>query len=293
MNSESAMHSSDNGGCSLFDPDRLHDRVRKLCRIAAPSGAEGPMLALIEAYAADNASSGCRLMRLEKGDICNLLLRIPGAGSATSGGEPLLISAHLDTVPLPQGVTSVELHEKDGILRSNRSTILGGDDRAGAALALEMADLALANPERHGGLEVLFTVREEVGCAGSAILRKDDFIAAYGFNLDGESEPGSAIVRAPRKARFICRITGRTAHAALAPEEGVHALVIAGSILTSLPMGKVNADTTVNIGAVSGGGSTNVVPDSALLTGEMRSFSEASFSKIQQEIDETWIFVRS
>ncbi len=287
MNSESAMHSSDNGGCSLFDPDRLHDRVRKLCRIAAPSGAEGPMLALIEAYAADNASSGCRLMRLEKGDICNLLLRIPGAGSATSGGEPLLISAHLDTVPLPQGVTSVELHEKDGILRSNRSTILGGDDRAGAALALEMADLALANPERHGGLEVLFTVREEVGCAGSAILRKDDFIAAYGFNLDGESEPGSAIVRAPRKARFICRITGRTAHAALAPEEGVHALVIAGSILTSLPMGKVNADTTVNIGAVSGGGSTNVVPDSALLTGEMRSFSEASFSKIQQEIDET------
>ncbi|MBL7005807.1 MAG: M20/M25/M40 family metallo-hydrolase [Spirochaetia bacterium] len=295
MNSETAFHHYDKGSSAsspadgsrqkspqLADLERLHDRVRELCRIVAPSGAEGSMLALLEAYSADNAGFGCRLIRLEKGDICNLLLRISG----TSDSEPFLISAHLDTVPLPQGVASVELHENDGILRSNGSTILGGDDRAGVALAMEMADLALAHPERHGGLEVLFTVREEVGCAGSAILRKADFLAAYGFNLDGESEPGSAIIRAPRKALFTCRITGRTAHAALAPEEGVHALVIAGSILTSLPMGKVDADTTVNIGAVSGGGSTNIVPDSALLMGEMRSFSESSFRKVQQEIDD-------
>jgi tripeptide aminopeptidase len=290
MNSETAMHSSSSGGNTLFNSERLHNRVRQFCRIAAPSGAEEPMLAVIEAYSAENAGSGCSLIRLEKGDICNLLLRIPGAagskGSSASGSEPLLLSAHLDTVPLPQEVASVVLYEKDGVLRSDGSTILGGDDRAGVTLALEMADLAIAYPERHGGLEVLFTVREEIGCAGSAILRKADFLAAYGFNLDGESEPGSAIVRAPRKARFTCQVTGKTAHAALAPEEGIHALVIAGSILTSLPMGTVDTDTTVNIGAVSGGGSTNVVPDSAQLTGEMRSFTEHSFHSWRQKIDE-------
>lgn len=262
------------------DQNRLKRRLMELCSIAAPSGREKPVQDYIEEFA--QARDGIAFRKIGTGAVENLLLTV--AGKKT--GETLLLSAHLDTVPLPPGTEQIELVEEQGILRSDGDTILGGDDRAGVVLALEMAELALDFPELHSGLELLFTVQEEVGCAGSAALRREDLSSSTGYNLDGESEPGSIIVAAPRKARFSCTVKGLTAHAALAPESGVHALVIAGKILTSLPMGTVDSETTVNVGSIAGGGTTNIVPDAALLIGELRSSDESRFLEIRNEIEE-------
>ena len=215
------------------------------------------------------------------GDAPNILIRIKGSKQ----GDPMVISAHMDTVPLPKN-DHRSLVLEDGRLYSNDESILGADDRAGVAAALEMLDIAIEHPELHSGLEVLFTVQEELGCLGSRTLKKDQIISKIGFNLDGETPPGTAIIQAPAKARYTCTVHGKSAHAALAPDQGIHAIVVAADIIKELPQGQVDGDSTANIGLISGGTQTNIIPESAAFTGEVRSFSNTRFHGLCHDIEE-------
>ena len=109
--------------------------------------------------------------------------------------------------------------------------------------------------------------------------------ASFGYNLDGETPPGTLIVSAPQKLRYTCTVHGRSAHAALAPEEGINAIKIAADIVSRLPQGQVDGETTANVGSIRGGGQTNIVPDRVEIVGEIRSLSPERCGELQGEID--------
>jgi tripeptide aminopeptidase len=270
-----------------IDKKRLIDQLIDLCRIVGPSGRESRIAEYIIDFARNHISQGLILDPFsvetipDGGDTANIIIRVPG----TAEGEIIFLSAHLDTVPVNfDGEPEIVLSE--GILTTQGDYILGADDRAGVAAALEMISLGLLYPHRHAGFEVLFTVQEELGCRGTREMDKSLIKAEYGYNLDGETAPGSIIIRAPRKAKYTCEIYGISSHAALAPDKGLNAISIAGRIITNLPQGQINPDTTANIGSVLGGGQTNIVPDYVKLTGEIRSFTEQGFIKISNDIEQ-------
>jgi tripeptide aminopeptidase len=148
-----------------------------------------------------------------------------------------------------------------------------------------MISYAAAHPHQHGGLEVLFTVQEEIGCRGSRDLELSLIRSRYGYNLDGETPPGTLITRAPAKSTYRCTVHGRSAHAALAPSEGINAILAASRILTKLPQGQLDEDSTANVGMICGGAQTNIIPDTVTFSGELRSFSEARFSHYKKSIE--------
>jgi tripeptide aminopeptidase len=212
----------------------------------------------------------------EGGRVSNILLSVQGRG------EPVLLCAHMDTVPVE--APFIRVVEEDGILRSDGKTILGGDDRSGIALALEMIDLFLAPGGR--SLEVLFTVQEELGCLGSRNPGFPELRSTQAYCLDGENPPGTIIARAPGKEEYHCEVWGRSAHAALEPEEGRNAIRHGAALLLNFPQGRVDRDTTTNLGIIRGGRQTNVVPDYCKITGEIRSFSEDSLARTKGGIND-------
>jgi len=267
-----------------INKDRLLKRLVELCSIAGPSCNELKVADYILKFAKERICNGLILHQFSPesipsgGDTANILIRIPG----TAPGEIILLTAHLDTVPPGQDYSIVL---EDGILRTEGNSILGGDDRAGVAAALEIIDIGLMFPDKHAGLEILFFVQEELGALGSRILDKGVIEAEFGFNLDGETPPGTIIVRAPRKAKYLCEVHGLSSHAALDPEKGISAIKIAGSIIKDLPQGQVDSDTTANIGSISGGGQTNIVPDYVRIIGEVRSFTAIGFEKVCEDVE--------
>ncbi len=269
---------------AVINKDRLVNRLVELCSILGPSCKEQEVADYILKFGNDRANDGLMLYQFppesipSEGNTSNILIRIPGTGK----GEIILLTAHMDTVPPGQDYSIVL---ENGILRTEGDSILGGDDRAGVAAALEIIDIGLMYPERHAGIEVLFFVQEEIGALGSRHLDKTVIKADYGYNLDGETPPGSIIVRAPRKAKYMCEIYGLSSHAALAPEKGISAIKIAGTIINDLPQGQVDSDTTANIGSISGGGQTNIIPDYVRIIGEVRSFTSKGFRKICEDIE--------
>ncbi|MCF6335984.1 MAG: M20/M25/M40 family metallo-hydrolase [Spirochaetales bacterium] len=271
----------------IINKERVLQRLIELCRICGASGNEKDVALYIQKFTEERVSSGLEIILFpadsipDGGDTPNILFRIPGKKT----GDIVLLSAHLDTVPV-KNLEDRSIVISNGILKSNDNSILGGDDRAGVAAALEIADIALRYPENHAGLEILFTVQEELGCRGSGNLDRSMFRAQYGYNLDGETPPGSIIFRAPRKAKYSCEVYGKSSHAALAPEEGVSAIKIAGRIIDKLPQGQISPDSTANIGSVSGGSQTNIVPDFVIINGEVRSFLSEDFGNISSEIED-------
>ncbi len=270
-----------------IDKKRLINRLTELCRIAGPSRMEKKVADYILDIVRKSKTDRLKLYIYPQetvppgGNTPDILLTIPGTGL----GDPVLLSAHLDTVPLPSD-EDVTVILKDGVLKTDGKSVLGGDDRAGVAAALEMMELGLAYPELHAGIEILFTVQEELGCLGSRNLDRSMISAKFGYNLDGETPPGSIITRAPRKARFTCEVHGLSSHAALAPEKGISAIKIAGRIIETLPQGRIDDDTTANTGMISGGRQTNIVPDYVRITGEVRSFSREGFNRVCADVEQ-------
>ena len=251
--------------------ERLLNTLMELCRITSPSGREEGV--------SDYIRTKLRTLGLEAetDETGNLYV-----SSASNPKQPLFLSSHMDTVPVPQG-KEVRVIRKDGRICSDGSTILGGDDKQGVAAALEMLSLCRENPGLHRPLEVIFTVKEEVGSLGSGAVDPSRLKSRDGFNLDGETAPGSVIHRAPYKEKFICRVEGISSHAALAPLEGINAIVIASRIISRLPLGEPGPESTSNVGVIHSGIQTNVVPGRAVFEGELRSFKAAEFEEIRKD----------
>jgi tripeptide aminopeptidase len=192
-------------------------------------------------------------------------------------GDPnlpaLLFSAHMDRVSPGYGIKPIV---EDGRIRSDGTTILAADDVAGICAILEGIRIIQEQNIPHGRIEVVFTVAEEGGLFGAKNLDTTPFKAQAGFFLDSTGPVGTIIVQAPAQKSLKVKIHGRSAHAGVAPEEGINAIVVAAKAISSMKLGRIDPETTANIGVIRGGAATNIVPDLVELEGEARSRNEAS-----------------
>ncbi len=244
------------------NPDRLLETFLSLLRIDSPSGEESAVIQELQR----------RLQTLGLETVVdgagNLIGRLAGAG------EPLLLCAHVDHVEPCRGIHPVV---QDGVVRSDGTTILGADDTSGAAIILELLEIARANAERGRqppALDVVFTVGEESGLVGSKGLDLSLLRARHGVVLDMGGPRGYITVRGPSHDHLEVVIHGKKSHAACAPEAGVNAIRVAAEAIAAMPLGRIDETTTANIGVIRGGTATNVVPDRVELLGEARSLEE-------------------
>lgn len=197
-------------------------------------------------------------------DTGNVIGRLPGSG----GGPVLLLCAHMDTVEPGRGVKPLV---EEGVIRSSGDTILGADDKAGIVAILEVLRLVREHPIEHGGLEVVFTIWEEGGLFGAKYLDYNLITARIGFVLDSDGSPGTVVTRAPSQDKIGATIRGKAAHAGINPEDGINAIQVASHAIAQMKVGRIDHETTSNIGIISGGKAVNIVPDSVTVQGEARS----------------------
>lgn len=280
---------------------RLGELFAELCRIESPSGSER---ACAERVIAELRGLGLEVHEddagVEAGSECgNLLARIPArSGAHTSGsigGEPspqrayvaaeqrapcVLLCAHLDTVP-PQA--PVEPVLVDGGWENVNEGILGADNKAAVAVLLVLARRVLAEGAPVD-IELLFTVCEERSLAGAHALDRTHLRSEIGYVFDHASPIGEVVVASPCHFRLDVRFRGTAAHAGVRPEDGSSAILAAARAVADMPLGRIDAETTANVGRIEGGSAINVVPELCTLVAEVRSLCEQTAEATVAEI---------
>ncbi len=252
----------------------------KLTAIDSPSKKEGNLAKYLKAslselgaqvYEDDSA--------LKTGsDTGNIIALYPG-NMATA--PVIMLSAHMDSIESTDGLIP---HIKDGVIYSDGKHVLAADDKAGIAVII--AVLSKLHEDRsfiHGPIEVVLTVQEEVGLIGSKNLNYD-LKSEYGYVLDGDGPVGTVINVAPSQIILDLVVEGKSAHAGLEPEKGINAIVVASKAISSLRIGRLDDETTSNIGVIRGGTRTNVVPNKVDIKAEVRSRSMEKLEKETKKI---------
>jgi tripeptide aminopeptidase len=216
----------------------------------------------------------------------SLLARIP----ATTEGLPIFLCAHLDTVP-PEG--PIEPAVEDGVVRNTGGTILGADNKAAVAVMVEGVRRLLEERTPHAAVELLFTQKEEVGLLGAYAFDCERLQARHGFVYDQGAPIGEIVLRAPYAVALDVTFHGQSAHAGMAPEEGRSAIAAAARAVADLRLGRIDEETSANVGTISGGSARNVVPDRCALLVEARSHDERKLAELVQEMNETCAFAAS
>jgi tripeptide aminopeptidase len=254
--------------------DRLKNLLLDLVRIDSLSRREGACAARLkremEALGAvcrfDNA--GERV----KGEVGNLIARIEGT---VSGVPPLLICAHMDTVAPGEGVKPIV---EGDIIRTDGTTVLGGDDKSGCAIICETIHQLREQRIPHGPVEAVFTICEEIGLLGARNLDLSMIEAREGLVYDSDS-PGYLFVRAPAAKALRFTVRGLEAHSGMAPERGLSAIKIASEAIAAMRLGRVDDETTANLGLIQGGRALNIVPNEVVVRGECRSRDNAKLER--------------
>jgi len=215
-----------------------------------------------------------------EGNCGNLIARFPG----TISGPSLMFCAHMDTVEPGENVNPII---SDGLFKSDGTTVLGGDDKSGIAVLIECMRVIKENNIPHGPIELVFTVGEEVGLMGAKNLQYDHLAASYGYVLDVK-DPDTIITHAPSAVRFEITITGKDAHAGMEPEKGINSIHLAAKAIAALPVGRVDHETTLNVGLIEGGAGTNIVPKTTTIQGEARSHDDNKLKCLTQQIMDTF-----
>jgi tripeptide aminopeptidase len=200
----------------------------------------------------------------------NVLAHFPGTGR----GRPVLLSAHMDTVMPGRGVKPVR--EKDRI-RTDGTTILGADDKSGLAIILEALQTLRERKLPHPPIEVAFTICEESGLIGAKEMDLGQLSAQDGLVLDS-GPANSLFTRGPAADRVDFTVHGVAAHAGVCPEEGISAIRVAAEAISKMRLGRIDPETTANIGIIQGGTAVNIVPDKVIIRGEARSHDESKLS---------------
>ncbi len=266
----------------MINRERLKQTFVELCEIESPSRKEGEVAWYITKVFRDElghevvTDDSSQETGSETG---NLVVRIEGTNGDTLA--PLLFNAHMDTVGPTEGV---KVLFEDGIFRTDGTTILGGDDKAAIAILMEVARcLKEQDGQLLPPLEFLFTVCEEIGLLGAKALDASILRARAGYALD-TTGTFNLINRAPCAIRFSVKVHGKSAHAGIAPEKGINAISLAARAISKVPLGRIDPETTANIGIIRGGKATNIVPDLVEIEGEVRSHSEDRLKKVQDQV---------
>lgn len=263
----------------MINQQRLVDEFLEMVQVDSPSKEERKIadilkeklaelgLEVFEDGAGEKIGSGT-------GNLIAHLPRTPGAVQPA-----IFFSAHMDTVQPGCGIQPVI---KEGVISSQGETILGGDDKGGIAAILEALRVVKEQNIAHGDIEVVFTVCEEVGLLGAANLDQGKLTARMGFILDAAGPVGTVIINGPAQVKLEAKIAGKAAHAGTQPEEGVSAIVAAARAISQMKLGRVDEDTTANIGIIEGGRAINIIPDLVSLKGEARSLKPA---KLEAQVE--------
>ncbi|WP_337101707.1 M20/M25/M40 family metallo-hydrolase [Paenibacillus sp. YIM B09110] len=182
---------------------------------------------------------------------------------------PIFFTCHMDTVTPGNGIKP-QLDE-DGYIRSDGTTILGSDDKAGIAALFEAIRVLQEQSIPHGPIQFVITVGEESGLLGARALDASKLIAKYGYALDSNGKVGDIAVAAPTQAKVSIKMYGKSAHAGVNPEDGISAIQVAAKAIARMPLGRIDNETTANIGRFEGGGATNIVCDYVKIDAEARS----------------------
>ena len=236
---------------------RLNETFATLCRIPSPFGRETDVAAHVTR---ELESMGLAVEPDARG---NLLSRIRGRSDRT-----LLLCAHLDTVDVSGPIEPVVV---EGGWENAHDTILGADNKAAVAVFLEVARRASVEGAPVG-IELLLTLAEEDGLAGAKAFDASTLAAEFGYAFDHATPIGEVIVASPTYYRLTAEFHGRAAHAGIRPEAGRSAILAAAHAITAMPQGRIDAQTTANVGSIQGGvGTTNVVPERCRIMAEARS----------------------
>jgi tripeptide aminopeptidase len=262
---------------------RLLDRFARLCEIASPTGHEravaDDVLAELRELGVEVSEDGSA--EAASAAAGNLIARVPGGGDGW-----LSFFSHLDTVPHEGGV---EVVEENGVYRSRGETILGADNKAAVTVLVELA-ARHARSAPPVGLELIFTVAEEDGLRGAKELEISALRSAYGFALDHATPIGEVIVAAPTYKRLRAAFSGQEAHSGINPEDGHNAIAAAAAAIAGMKLGRLDEETTANIGVIEGGTASNVVAGHCNLLGEARSIDgERAAAVVGEMVDAcTW-----
>lgn len=210
------------------------------------------------------------------GEANNIIAHLP----ATAPGLPcLMLNAHIDTVTPGENIRATI--DGDRII-SDGSTIVGADDKCGVAVILEVLRALKEASVAHGGVDVVFTVAEEIGLVGAKHLDWSKIRARMGYVMDGGETQASITVAAPFANKINFTVRGRAAHAGVCPEKGLNAIQVAARGVAAMRLGRLDEETTANIGVIRGGEAPNIVPERCELLGEARSHDEA---KLRSQTD--------
>jgi len=266
-----------------INKERLAKTFIALCEISSPSKEEGGVAAyvknvfrelngeVVEDGSADKTGSDCG----------NIVVRFPGNGANL---DPVFFNCHMDTVQPGDGVRVLR---EGNTFSSKGDTVLGADDKSGIAVLIEVIRTLQEQNVPHGPVEFLFTTCEEIGLLGVKAFDAATLRAGIGYALD-TTGTDQVIIGAPAANRFVAEITGHAAHAGLAPEQGVNAIHLAAQAVAELHLGRLDKESTANIGLIAGGTATNIVPDKVTVKGEIRSHSEDKLARYTGEFEETF-----
>lgn len=263
----------------MVNRDRLAEVFKTLVQIDSVSRKEGAVAnalqEMLESLGADVVVDGAGPK--VGSDTGNIIATFKGT---RGDGVPLLLNAHMDTVEPGE---QIKVIFSDGSFKSDGSTILGADDKSALAVIIETITTLQENNLEHGPLEVVVTVCEEVGLLGAKYLDYSLIKARYGYSLDATDTEG-IVIRAPAANHVEFKVYGRDAHAGAAPEKGINAIHLASRAISDIQVGRIDEETTANIGVIEGGQATNIVPSLVTVSGEVRSHSPAKLEKETQRM---------
>ena len=252
----------------MINAARLKDEFLELVSISSPSRREGSIARRLETIlkAMGGSVEVDGAGETIGGDTGNLLARFPGN---TPGAPPFLLSGHMDTVGPAEAIHPVV---EGDVIRTDGTSVLGGDDKAGVVAILEAVRVLRERRIPHGDLELVLTICEENGLLGAKNFDTARLRAKRGLvlDVDGVCE---LITRAPAANRMTFTVQGLAAHAGICPEQGMSAIRIASEAIAAMKLGRLDAETTANLGVIQGGLAGNIVPASVMVRGETRSLS--------------------
>ena len=264
--------------------ERLAEIFTALCEISSPSKQER----IIASYLRDLFTSlGADSIEEDESKSCtganvgNLIIRFNGTDSEQEG---FFLSCHMDTV---QPGDNVEVVRTGNIFTSKGETILGSDDKSGIAAIIETIRLLKENNCPHGMIEIILTTCEEIGLLGAKCLDFSKIKSKYGYALDSTGI-NRVIFGAPAANKFKITVDGKASHAGLHPEKGINAILVAAKAMANLQLGRIDHETTANIGLITGGVATNIIPEQVIIEGEVRSHNTDKLQYYTKSIEDSF-----
>ena len=253
----------------MINQERIKNLLLELVQIDSHSRKEREVAQCIKSYCEEMGAQVEIDDAGEKvgGNTGNVIARFAGT---IQDAEPIMMSAHMDTVVPGEGVKPII---EGDIIRTDETTVLGGDDKSGCAVIIEVIRCLHEQNIPHAPIEAIFSICEEVGLLGAKNVDVSKLKCKYGIVFDSD-DPGFLFTKGPSSNELVFKVYGLESHAGVAPEDGISAIKIAAEAISAMRLGRIDEETTANIGIIEGGKATNIIPNYVYLKGETRSRNE-------------------